>query len=759
MESRDLPFVKRAKEYIEVTTPPGVFVPPAPVLNGGGKAVATVWEMVESCAETHGARHCLGVREHVGARRHHKGETVGKYVWLTYGEARALAECAGAALVNMGARRGEQCAVVGCNSPEYVAVALGAVRQGCVPVLLPFNSSAAELAGVLRRTGLRLVLCNAGAVARLAGACAALERDGAPLPVRAVVVVPGVPGAPGTEGALADADVAALTARFRWRVLDWGAFVRLGRKRPRPAVLAGADDAFAVLHTSGTTGAARAVVLSHRAALAAGDAVAAHPQLAALARAPERDALVEYCNMSLATIAALAFTLGVLRLGGAVGFPSTPLTTSDASLRDMKQLRPTVLNSVPQMWEVAAHIVHTQSTSGNVIRRRLLKHTLSKVKCSETGGGGGGGDGNTTDSGSSSSGTSDSSSGMSSPTTTTTTGGDGKTDALTALTASIMKKMLGGRIRVLAVSGSFLSPRTAAWTRRVLSLDPLQCYGQTEYFGCGLFSTRTVADTSTATRQSTSAGYCPPGTAVRLVTVGDGAEYSIAHSPPTGELYVRAQTMFAGYLGDDAATAAVVDDDGWFRTGDVGQLNADGTISILARLSDDCKLSNGRFAQTALLNSAYGLSPLCRHVFTYARRGTAFVVAAVCVDLAALDDCAMLPSSAREASARARANPKSTAVRRLLDMPDIAALYLREFARIAAENDFNPHQVVRGVVLDAHEWSADNGLLTPSGKLCKAELLRRYQDDLDRLVARVLRDEPLLVEPTPIEEKARASSI
>ena len=323
-----------------------------------------------------------------------------------------------------------------------------------------------------------------------------------------------------------------------------------------------------------------------------------------------------------------------------------------------------------------------------------------------------------------------------------------------------MRKMLGGRVRMLVVSGSFLAPRTAAWTRRVMRLEPLQCYGQTEYFGCGLFSTRPAADTSTGARQSTSSGYCPPGTAVRLVSVGDGAQYSIAHSPPTGELFVRARTLFAGYLGDDAATAAAVDDDGWFRTGDVGQLNADGTISILERLGDDCKLSNGRFAQTALLNQAYGLSPLCRRVFTYARRGTAFVVAAVQVDLAALDDCAMLPSSARDTATLARANPKSGAVRRLLDMPEIVDLYLREFARIAAENDFNPHQVLRGVLLDAHEWSADNGLLTPSGKLCKAELLRKYQDDLDRLVDRVLRENPLLVEPVPEEEeKTRSSSI
>lgn len=315
-----------------------------------------------------------------------------------------------------------------------------------------------------------------------------------------------------------------------------------------------------------------------------------------------------------------------------------------------------------------------------------------------------------------------------------------------------MRKMLGGRVRMLVVSGSFLAPRPRRRPRRVMRLEPLQCYGQTEYFGCGLFSTRPAADTSTGARQSTSSGYCPPGTAVRLVSVGDGAQYSIAHSPPTGELFVRARTLFAGYLGDDAATAAAVDDDGWFRTGDVGQLNPDGSLSIVDRLSGDYKLSNGRFAHAAMLNGAYGLSTLCRHVFTYANKAAAFMVAVVDVDVVALDDCAMLPSSARDAAAKARASPKSGAVKKLLELPEIVDLYLREFHRIAAENAFGPSEIIRGVVLDTYEWTADNGLLTPSGKLCQSELLRRYQEKLDKLVDQLLADDPQLIAPLPLDD-------
>jgi len=207
--------------------------------------------------------------------------------------------------------------------------------------------------------------------------------------------------------------------------------------------------------------------------------------------------------------------------------------------------------------------------------------------------------------------------------------------------------------------------------------------------------------------------------------------------------------MFSGYLGDRASTDEVLDDDGWFKTGDVGQLNPDGSISIIERLNDDYKLSSGYFAHTAMLNDAYGLSTLCRHVFSYVNKEYTFVVAVVEVDVKALDDCAMLPSSAREICAKARANPKSSIVKKLLEMPEIIDLYLREFARIAEENQFSDHEIIRGVILDAREWNADNGLLTPSGKLCKLELLRRYQDNLDRLAYEIVN------KPTAVLESKR----
>ncbi len=133
-----------------------------------------------------------------------------------------------------------------------------------------------------------------------------------------------------------------------------------------------------------------------------------------------------------------------------------------------------------------------------------------------------------------------------------------------ALVFAKVKERLGGRLRV-GISGA--AP---------LGLDVLEFFhslGMLVIEGYGL--------TETASSLSVN-----DPDAFKFGTVGravDGCDVRLADD---GEILVRSDTVFAGYYKDPEATAAAFDADGWFRTGDVGEIDADGYVKITDRKKD-----------------------------------------------------------------------------------------------------------------------------------------------------------------------------
>ena len=130
----------------------------------------------------------------------------------------------------------------------------------------------------------------------------------------------------------------------------------------------------------------------------------------------------------------------------------------------------------------------------------------------------------------------------------------------------------GGRLRTFAVGASALEPELAhRWAH--MGIDCLQGYGATE-----------MSPVISFTRPSRN----------RIGTVGEaipGVEIRIADD---GEVIVRGPNRFAGYWRNEEATAAVIDADGWYHTGDIGELDADGYLTLRGRKKDMIVLADGQ---------------------------------------------------------------------------------------------------------------------------------------------------------------------
>ena len=116
--------------------------------------------------------------------------------------------------------------------------------------------------------------------------------------------------------------------------------------------------------------------------------------------------------------------------------------------------------------------------------------------------------------------------------------------------------------------------------------DFIQVYGLTEVSGVAthlLPDEHRNAAADGHPERLLSAGRAIPGCELRIVEPGSGADLPVGES---GEIWMRTPQLMAGYLNKPDATADVITEDGWFRTGDIGHLDADGFLYVSDRLKD-----------------------------------------------------------------------------------------------------------------------------------------------------------------------------
>jgi long-chain acyl-CoA synthetase len=129
---------------------------------------------------------------------------------------------------------------------------------------------------------------------------------------------------------------------------------------------------------------------------------------------------------------------------------------------------------------------------------------------------------------------------------------------------------LGGGIRLFVCSGAFLPPALQqAWED--LGVVVVQGYGSTE----------------------TGFGTCTTREDHGLGTVGRPVDPVQMRLADDGEIQFAGPTLFKGYWHDPEATAAAFTDDGWYRTGDIGRLDAAGRLILMGRTKDIIVLPNG----------------------------------------------------------------------------------------------------------------------------------------------------------------------
>lgn len=98
---------------------------------------------------------------------------------------------------------------------------------------------------------------------------------------------------------------------------------------------------------------------------------------------------------------------------------------------------------------------------------------------------------------------------------------------------------------------------------------------------------------------------------------------------PSGEIYVKGNAVMLGYFKNPELTKQAIDEEGWFRVGDIGIMHKSGAIEIVERMNEVKKLQNGVFITPQRLESIYGYVPLIDQIMVDVNSNYNFLVAVV----------------------------------------------------------------------------------------------------------------------------------
>ncbi|MEW5755780.1 MAG: AMP-dependent synthetase/ligase [Pseudomonadota bacterium] len=263
-----------------------------------------------------------------------------------------------------------------------------------------------------------------------------------------------------------------------------------------------------------------------------------------------------------------------------------------------------------------------------------------------------------------------------------------------AVASKVLAK-LGGRLKLAICGGAALSPDVAKLFIG-LGLPLIQGYGLTE-------ASPVVAVNRIDNNIPASIGPALPKIEVRI---GEG-----------DELQTRSECVMLGYWSNPQATRDTMTADGWLRTGDKARIDDSGHIYITGRLKDIIVLANGEKVPPADMEMAIGLEPLFEQVMVLGE-GKPYLSALIVVNA---DEWRALAGSLG-------LDPEDAAS--LRDPKAIEAVQARLDRAIAA---FPGYARIRQIALYREPWTIENGILTPTLKIKRAEVSRRFADDIARL--------------------------
>ena len=568
--------------------------------------------------------------------------------WDTLRErARAMA----AYLFSLGIRSGDRVAILSENRPEWAIADLATQFLGGVNVSLYTSLPASQVGYIIKDSGARAFIVSTGIQLKKAEAvfdeCPDLDT---------IITMSDLKKERGAH--VREWDSAMAEGEAAWQ--EHGEAITALSEGVVSA------DISALIYTSGTTGNPKGVMLTH-------DNFCSNIR-AALDKVPfdENDHHLSFLPLCH-SFERMAGYLCVLACGAKITYAQAIDTVN----RDLIQVKPTVMISVPRLFERVYNVIAKSVDEGSAIKQRIFHWSVSAGKSFAA---------------------------------ASQSGKPGmmvrwRKQVADKLVFSKLHEKLGGNLR-FAVSGGAALPAAVG--------EFFQAAGITIIEGYGLTETSPVLTINPITGPR----YGSVGQVIDKVTVGimdlksaeilatvAGEDYPTTIDSPEGEIVVRGPNIMKGYWANEQATEESIDQDGWYHTGDVGRFDG-GYLRITDRIKHMIVSKGGKNIYPGPIEEAFKTEPLIDQIMVVGE-GREFLSALVVVN----EDASM---GVDEVNAALKG-------------------VFRQYSKGAAA-----HEKIRDFRLIDEAFSVDNGMMTPTLKLRRKIISKNFAELIDEMYAGIV---------------------
>lgn len=531
----------------------------------------------------------------------------------------------------LGVEKDDRVALLSENRPEWAITDFGSLKVGAVTVPMFSTLTAAQVSYILKDSGSKIICVSTESQLKKVLSI----RDDVPSLEHIIIFDP-------IEGEIPEG------------VTEFEAVCKpTGEARDNTT---SEDDLATIIYTSGTTGNPKGVMLTHA------NFIFNLQACKSLIDVSETDILLSFLPLSH-VFERLGGHYVPLFSGSKIAYAESTFTVA----RNMQEVSPTVMLSVPRLYETMHDRVLSAVQAGSPLKQKIFHWGVS----------------------------------VGSAVSTSIQQGKNPS-ALLKLKQGIADKLVfaklkaatGGRLRFF-VSGGAALPQAIAEFFHAAGILILEGYGLTE------------------TSPVISMNYPEKW---KFGTVGEpvpGIEVRIAED---GEILTRGPHVMKGYFNNAAETAEVIDADGWFYTGDIGIIDADGFVKITDRKKNIIVLSNGKNVAPQPIESELVQSPFISQILLIGNERK---------NLAAL----IVPNFDALKAWATENDVETPELPEMLQSSEVQQLIQREMR--SRLTDFADFEQVRRFALLEKEFSQDADEMTPTLKLKRNVIIEKYADVIE----------------------------